>query len=190
MILVKEKFTYDNAITIAMPIMELLSPDCERLEIAGSLRRKNEYDSGLDYKVSDIELCCVPRMISTVDLFGNTISRSSALESSASPTRRIGEILKNGEKYKQIALPEGIKLDLFIVTPPAQWGVIFAIRTGPANYSRWLVTERPYGAMPRGYNVSDGRLYKQGNIVETPEEIDFFREIGLAYLAPSVRQMP
>lgn len=176
--------------SIALPIMELLLPYCERLEIAGSLRRINKYDSGHDYKVSDIELCCIPRLIPTIDLFGNEIKRSSALDSPASPTRRIGKVLKNGDKYKQIALPEGINLDLFIVTPPAQWGVLFALRTGPANYSRWLVTERPYGAMPKGFRVSGGRLYDNGKAVETPEEIDFFKSIGLAFLAPSIRQMP
>lgn len=175
--------------SIALPIMELLRPHCERLEIAGSLRRKNKYDSGRDYKVSDIELCCIPRMIPTIDLFENE-SSTSVLELPESPTRSIGEVLKNGEKYKQIALPEGINLDLFIVTPPAQWGVLFAIRTGPANYSRWLVTEQPYGAMPKGFRVSGGRLYDNGKAVETPEEIDFFKAIGLAFPAPSIRQMP
>lgn len=190
MSLAKNKMSYSAAIKIALPLVKTIEPYCTRVEIAGSLRRKNEYDDGDTYMVSDIEICCIPRILSTVDLFESVISEKSALESPESPTRRMGNLLKDGEKYKQIALPEGIKLDLFIVTPPAQWGVIFAIRTGPANYSRWLVTERPYGAMPPGFKVCDGCLHHNGKVIYTPEERDFFKEIGLTYLAPSVRQMP
>jgi hypothetical protein len=38
-----------------------------------------------------------------------------------------------------------IAIDLFIVLPPAQFGAFFAIRTGTAEFSQWLVTPREKG---------------------------------------------
>lgn len=99
--------------------------------------------------------------------------------------------VKSGPRYKQIALPEGIKLDLFMVLPPAQWGVIFAIRTGPAEFSRWIVTSRPTGALPAGYRVKDGGVrrnsWEEGFIISMPEEIDFLDFLGLGWIEPGDR---
>lgn len=176
----KVKFSSDNALLIAAPILEKLYPYCERLEIAGSLRRQCKY-------VSDIEICCIPKMVSHVDMFGVETYETSMLEENDSQTQTLGKFIKNGGKYKQIALPEGINLDLFIVTPPAEWGVIMAIRTGPWNYSRWLVTQKPYGAMPNGFAVSDGCVYQDDEKVYMPEEKNFFDFLGIAWVEPSQR---
>lgn len=176
----KVKFSADIAMLIAAPILEKLYPYCERLAIAGSLRRQCEY-------VSDIEICCIPKMVSHVNMFGVETSTTSMLEEHDSPT--LGRFIKNGAKYKQIELPEGINLDLFIITPPAEWGVIMAIRTGPADYSRWLVTKTPYGAMPLGCSVKDGCVYRGEDRISMPEEKDFLNFLGIAWIEPSQRTL-
>lgn len=74
-----------------------------------------------------------------------------------------------------------LPLDLFAVTPPAQWGAIVTIRTGPGGFSRRLVTSRLYGGgMPVGMREHEGALWAGGRLVETPEEEDFFHALGLA----------
>ena len=86
-------------------------------------------------------------------------------------------------------------LDLFVVTPPAQWGVQMVIRTGPNkpenNFSQWMVTQRAKGgALPDGYYVKDGAVYnaREGmQAVSTPEEKDFFMLCGLEWMEPGER---
>lgn len=99
-------------------------------------------------------------------------------------------LLKNGPRYKQVALPEGINLDLFLVLQPAQqWGVLFAIRTGPAEFSHWLVTPRKDGgALPSNCRVKDGAVWEGSAIVPMPEESDFFDFLGLGWIEPGQRQ--
>ena len=87
---------------------------------------------------------------------------------------------------------------MFLVLPPAQWGVIFAIRTGPAKFSQWLVTPRRHGgALPSYCRVRDGGVYKAGakvqgpgardGLILMPEEKDFFDLLGLDWIEPEAR---
>jgi DNA polymerase/3'-5' exonuclease PolX len=82
-----------------------------------------------------------------------------------------------------------IKLDLFIVLPPAQWGVLFAIRTGPADFSHWIVTKRSAGGrLPSNCRVRDGQVFRNGLPLPMPEEADFLRLLELEGLAPAERE--
>jgi hypothetical protein len=68
----------------------------------------------------------------------------------------------------------------------SQWGALLAIRTGPADYSRALVTK----CKERGLDCVDGRLVARGSGRElaTPEEADFIRACGMSYLEPWERR--
>lgn len=87
---------------------------------------------------------------------------------------------------------EDCPVDIFCVLPPAQWGAIFAIRTGPAEYSKWLVTR----ALGLGLQCQNGRLIYQdgtpfaGSERATPEEEDFFGALGLDWVPPHERRVP
>lgn len=103
---------YADARAIAERLIERLSPSCERIEVAGSVRRQQPF-------VHDIELVAVPRFEETEpDLFGSPTNRRSLVDGALVG---LGEFNCNGPRYKQILLAEGICLDLFIVLPPAQW---------------------------------------------------------------------
>lgn len=99
-----------------------------------------------------------------------------------------GVAVKNGLKYKQIALlDENIKLDLFIVTQES-WGVQFAIRTGSSDYSHWLVTQKKFGgALPSYAKIEGGRVLVNGKPIATPEEEDFFNFLGIVMPKPKDR---
>jgi hypothetical protein len=105
---------------------------------------------------------------------------------------------KSGDRYKQLWLKyAGIAVDLFLVLPPAQWGVQAVIRTGPAEFSHWMVTKKSKGgALPDGYIVEDGVVGKRvfslkgevrGNAISMPEEIDFLNFCGLGWIEPKDR---
>lgn len=170
---------YELAYRLARDLANDLAPACERIEIAGGLRRRKP-------DVHDLELLAIPKIIPVADLFGNDQAGYNPLDDYLADLVELGKLApggKNGPRYKQFkVLPSQIALDLFIVLPPAQWGVIKAIRTGPAHYSHWLVTRQERGgALPNHLRVKDGALWPLygGLALETPTEDSFFEALGI-----------
>jgi DNA polymerase/3'-5' exonuclease PolX len=162
-----------------------LSRCCERIRIAGSIRRRKT-------EVKDIELVAIPKP--TIDLFGKPVfEKPLPVGMQLYTFQELGEIeiIKDGLRFKQFKVlvkPEPYLVDLFLVVPPAQWGSIFTIRTGSEEFSRLLVTSRFRGGyMPSHMKQKDGALWRSGEMVETPEEEDYFREIGLDWVEPEKR---
>jgi DNA polymerase/3'-5' exonuclease PolX len=157
-----------------------LAPVCERVEIAGSIRREKP-------EVKDIEIVCIPKFEPVNDMFGQPLRPMNMLEDYLRGAPCV--IVKNGPRYKQIQLPEGINLDLFIVQPPAQWGVIFLIRTGSAEFSHRFVTPRKHGGLlPSHLHVKDGAIWSNNHIIETPQERDVFDLAGVPWIEPEERR--
>lgn len=169
-----------QALEIASNLLEQFEPFCQRVAIAGSIRRGKP-------EVKDIEIVAMPHLTEVRDMFNNSTGHISMLDDFNFSS--IGNVLKNGPRFKQIELPEGITLDLFIVMPPAEWGSIFAIRTGPDDFNVWLMTpRRKGGAMPGFLKQRDGVLWHGKEVISTPEEDDYFNALGLPYIEPSERQ--
>ncbi len=169
---------------IADKWLDYLAPACTRIEIAGSVRREKP-------EVKDIELVAVPLIHQEEDLFGGPGEKVNILETLIGGLKRgkgFRSIVKDGPRYKQIVLNEGINLDLFIVLPPAEWGVLFLIRTGPADFSKKLVTSRRAGGLlPSNLKVKDGAVWRGIDKLPTPEERDVFRLLDMAYTEPRER---
>jgi DNA polymerase/3'-5' exonuclease PolX len=175
-----------EACTIADEVSGVLRPRCQRILVAGSVRRRKA-------EVHDIELCAVPRFETVYDMFGQPKGEISLLETY--PWALLGRVIKGGEKYKQIELKEGdpgapINLDLFIVLPGVQdWGVIYTIRTGPVEFSHWIVTQRKRGGgLPSDCRVEGGRVYRGDQHLPMPEEIDLLNFLELGWVEPKDRQ--
>ena len=165
----KIKYPYVEAYKIALEVLEQLKPYCERIEIAGSLRRKKS-------EVGDIEIVAIPKPYS-VGLLEDGI---------ASVVNKWQKV--KGElpcKYTQRVLPEGIKLDLFFAEE-GNWGSILAIRTGSADYSHYVLAN---GWVRNGFNSSGGYLYRNGEKYELREEAELFRLIGMSYVEPEDRNL-
>lgn len=166
----------EQALETARRLMRVLRPHTERIQIAGSIRRREPL-------VKDIELVLAPRVREVRDLFGNILHVHDALE--AFPWRRLGDLRRNGPRYKRLRLRNGIEVDLFVVRPPAQFGYLFALRTGPASFSRALVTPRRKGGlMPDDLEARDGAYRRNGVVVPTPTEAAVFRLLGLEWVPP------
>lgn len=165
---------YAKALAYANDFIYQIRPLCERIEVAGSLRRQKE-------EVGDIEIVCISRTIKTANLFGEDVSIQAIEEIGA-----MFKLLKNGPHYKQLDMG-GYHIDLFI-TSPAQWGVIFTIRTGSADFSHWLVTPRSKGGgCPSYLKFKDGRIDDGHRYLSTPEEQDVFTALKIPYIEPEMR---
>ena len=190
---------HSAALKVAESLLTHLQPACSRIEIKGSIAR-------LKPEPKDIELLAVPlpgKVASGRPEFGKPIPKSypSLLDKLLDEMELRDDIYfkKDGPRYKQIWLKyAGIGVDLFLVLPPAQWGVQSVIRTGPAEFGHWMVTRKcKGGALPDDYIVQDGVV---GDRVRTakgdvrsgelpmPEEIDFLSFCGLGWIEPKDRQ--
>ena len=173
----RTKMDWANAMRSAEWVISQLEGGCERIEIAGSLRRQNA-------EVGDIELVAVPKQVPVVDMFGLEAGQESLLDGYISSQFKV---IKGDKKYKKIDLG-GIHIDVYIQPDPATWGVNMVIRTGCDEFSTWCVTSRRNGGALPGYmKVHAARLWSGGMLVETPEEEDFFRAIGLRWIPPQGR---
>lgn len=149
--------SWRRANTLAYQIAANLRPGCGRIEAAGSIRRKAE-------SVGDIEFVIVPKYGT---LFGEAKPGTSLLDVELDRLIELGKLTpgeRNGERWKQLVLTSsGIKLDLFIVTP-STWGVMMAIRTGPADFSKAIVTEQHRGGrLMDGFAVAEGKVWTRTN---------------------------
>lgn len=172
----KTKLPLRDAAALALLMCERLKPYCRRIEIAGSIRRRKS-------EIGDIELVAMPYF--SDDLFGSSTGDHKL---NGVDWESFGRVVKNGNKYKQIELFEGVNLDLFIVTPPAQWGVLFLIRTGSAEFSHRFVTSKQAGGLLPSYlKVKDGAIWSRNHIVPTPEEKDVFDLAGVGWIEPERR---
>lgn len=188
-----------DATRVAQELYGQLDPACSRLAIAGSIRRGKP-------DIGDVELVAIPRLRQEVaSLWGGTAQTSVLNETLAMlegqrPERTHSamlERLSGGERYVKLRhLASGLQVDLFI-TSPDQWGLILLIRTGPADYSQWVVTY----ARRRGYHVCGGWL-RIGlaahddskpcghQVVPTPEERDVYSALALPWVEPADRRAP
>lgn len=176
---------FETASRIANDLCRRLEPVCEQLNIAGGIRRRKP-------EPHDIELVAIAKTKSLFDMFGREFGVNNLLDETLGwmvEEGRLRQGPKQGPRYKQyVVLPEGVMLDLFVVVPPAQWGVIYAIRTGPAHYSHWLVTQQAKGgAMPDDAYVRDGAVWCDMEPLPMPTEASFFAFLGMAVPDPAQR---
>jgi DNA polymerase/3'-5' exonuclease PolX len=154
---------------IAERVRSEMVPYCERVEIAGSIRRRKP-------EVRDIEIVAIPKPYD-VGLFASgvalVVDRWTIVRGQL-PCR-----------YTQRILPEGIALDLFFATPE-NWGLIYAIRTGSADYSRYVLAR---GWVLNGYKGVDGMLTRDGVSVSVREEGELFRLAGVPWIEPEARNL-
>lgn len=160
---------------IAQQVVDKMAPFCSRIEIAGSIRRRCR-------QVNDIEIVAV--------------LKPGKMWGFAQLVLALGKLVKGspGNKFIQIRLKQHITLDLFLAVPE-NWGMILAIRTGSAEYSRRVLAT---GWVIKGYQSEGGVLYPfkkvlgkdvldKYNPVFLKEEKDVFDFIGIPWKEPKDR---
>lgn len=181
----KPKFSADEAWKVAAPLVLALKPFCERIEIAGSLRRRKPM-------VGDIEILFVPKMAdSKIDFFSTyQVSLPDTLIGAwldqgliAKRPSKIGVFTWGPQNKLAIHKPSGIPIDFFSTTEPKWWNSLVC-RTGGKD-NNLLVTKT---ALRQGYSFeaygTGYRNLRGGEDHQTTSERDVFEFIGLAYWEP------
>ncbi len=193
---------------IAGHLLDSLRDCCERIELAGSVARRERL-------VGDLDIVAIPKRElrdspGQVDLFAGPAERATNLlyervkELSAEllrsdrqrlyPVSTVGRLPDYDDPevyqpwYDQPAKYSESKLWRLWLTRPAMaveihlctpetWGCQMAVRTGPAELSRALVTR--WIKVSGGGHQQDNRLMlPNGDVLKTPEEGNVFEAVG------------
>ena len=150
----------EEAKTIAQDFLKEISPYCLRAEIAGSVRRGKS-------EVHDIEICAIPKA-----LFGlkTVMDRQNYIKG------------KFPSRYSQIKF-QCEKIDIFWCARE-NWGNIYLIRTGPWEFSKWIMGIKTKAV---GLKHREGYLWRGNERLSCPEERDVFNRLGMDYIEPKKR---
>lgn len=183
----RPKIPFREAMAVAHELTEALRPYCERIAIAGSLRRRKPL-------VGDIEILFVPRMEDRqADMF--TSEPADLASEYIDSLLAWGDISKRpnvngsfswGQKNKLAIHKSGIPVDFFATTDDAWW-VALVIRTGSKTTNLALTmganklgrTLHAYGS-----GVSSNR---GGPSITALTEDHVFDLCGVPYLEPEER---
>lgn len=167
-----------EALEVAEGVRRALAPRLRAIELAGSLRRGSE-------AVGDIEFVATP--LYRADLFEE--AGAPSLQPVREKMRELGTWVRGGDRMMQVGGVlgrPGLKLELYLVLPPAQWGSILAIRTGPKELGQACVSRM----IDRKLRHRAGRVIHAptGKEIPTPEERDFFALAEVPFLPPHERE--
>ena len=159
---------------LAGEVVKLLKCYAKRIEIAGSTRRKK-------VEVGDIEVVAEPLDYKAFHEVIQSLANDGILK--RGEPNKAGAKAPFGKKYYRLIYKEE-QLDLFVVLPPANWSVIFLIRTGSASFSHQYMID----LLNNGFHCMDGRIIDdKDNIQAINSEEDCFKLVGKEYIRPEER---
>ena len=185
-----------KAEAIALSTVELLKPHCDKIEVAGSIRR-------LKLDVKDIEIIAIPKDKIRIDVFGAKLKDGRA-NCFSEAVQQLGTILKGSPvdgRYVQIKMHQSINLDLFLPQPDDYYRQ-YAIRTGSSDYSRKVIATAWY---KMGWCGTHEGLRKKRDCVATASgwkwvkkdgevppvwqsEVEFFKWLRITWIEPHLRK--
>ena len=156
-----------EARTIAERVKVTLAPYCDRIEIAGSIRRAKPM-------VNDIDIVLIEKPEAALTI--NYV------------LSHIGTIVKDGPKIKQLWYTENqtlISVDLYIATP-ATWATLLLIRTGSKENNIRLATI----AKRKGWHLKangDGLFNEKEERIAGDTEESIYEALAIPYQEPEER---
>ncbi len=155
----------ETAQKIAAEVVERLSPYCQKIVVAGSIRRRKA-------TVHDIDIVLIP-------------SDAWNLEAEVLALARPFKPKVSGEKLKRFDY-NGAQVDLYFASAET-WTTLLFIRTGSAENNIRLATL----AKKRGWHLAasgDGLFNEAGKRVAGETELGIYQALGLKYQEPWERE--
>lgn len=184
-----------DATLIGNNLCDAFTPVCESVLLVGAVRRGEE-------NPGDIDIVVIPERAAPRPVFGQkTPIFKTFLDKFLWELEQQGKLrqVSGGDKYRKYELDSDrwgvpnatmmVKMQLTLATPE-NWAYWCLIRTGPSEFSRWLVTPKAKGgAIPDGIVYNSFRLYDENKaaFIETPTETDWLFALGLPWIEPKDR---
>ena len=177
----KTRFPLAQAEAVGQELLEVLRPSCERIEIAGSIRRRRP-------DVGDVELLCISRS------GGDALTPNDWLKAEVDDLilrnvlkkrlNKAGNLSSYGPSNKYVVhVASGIPVDIFTTTED-NWGMALVVRTGPANWNTRMMTRfKNRGMQGHAY----GGVTQGGVEVSCRTEEEVFRLLDWPYRNPEDR---
>ena len=186
----KPRFSRHDALMVASEICAILKPVCERVIVAGSLRRKKQW-------VGDVEILFIPKTetgpcpddlfaMKTVSLAQVAIDGMRAANILAPRLNKDGGTCWGDKNKLALHAASGVPVDLFSATEE-NWFNYLVCRTGSAAHNVTIATRanqlgwkwNPYGS---GFTqVGTGKCY------QVASEEDLFRFLDMQFKDPQDR---
>ena len=150
-----------DAEKLAEQIIEQIRPFCDRLVVAGSIRRKKS-------EVRDVDFVLIPKPLLWHRIVATLQQNMDA------------KVLKHGEKAAQVTI-DGVNVDLYSATEET-WEPLLLIRTGSAEHNIKLSMI----ARKKGMKLSHKGLI-QNEKIDASTEKEIFEALGIDYVLPEER---
>jgi len=163
---------------IAQGLMSRLRDSCERIEIAGSIRRRKE-------EVNDIEILCVPRYSGYIDLLDQKIRNLMQAGILDYRLNKLGQRVYGPQNKLLLHVASGMPVDIFSTTLD-KWWVALVVRTGSRESNIAIAS----AAKRKGWKFNSyGRGFtdERGREIVCYSERDVFELVGLPYRPPEER---
>lgn len=165
---------------VALKIQEQLAPLCERIEIAGSIRRGRP-------EVNDVDFVILPRA-----------GQFAAIKARCAQKC---EVVRDGEHnciYRLVLSDQTpLQLDVFFARPavsdllntvPGNFGTLLLCRTGSKDHNIYLVEHAK--RLGLRWNPYRGVIGDGQQVVASETEVDIFKALGLPWISPESRERP
>ena len=178
-------FPYDFAIQAAQELISELSSVCEKLEIAGSLRRHRPY-------VGDIDLVALPKRLEVPDATSLGAPVSVNLLEVVIQQLAQRNWLSIGTKASTCISclrsfdSETIPVDIYMATEET-WATMLLIRTGSRHHNVVLACHALERKLHLRSNGS-GLFGQGGKQIPVHTEEDIFIKLGIPYRTPTERE--
>jgi len=155
------KIALERAQKVADAVVKRLSPYCQRIEIAGSIRRRKPW-------VNDVDLVLILK---------DPWNFHAEL-------MKLGQLKMSGKKIMR-AIVGSVQVDIY-VADEATWATLFLIRTGSKENNIRLCSR----AKDMGWHLAasgDGLFNEKGERIAGDSEISIYNALGLPYQRPEER---
>ncbi|MBA7709038.1 DNA polymerase/3'-5' exonuclease PolX [subsurface metagenome] len=155
------KIALERAEKIAAAVVKRLSPYCQRIEVAGSVRRRVEW-------VNDIDFVLIP----------------SDPWNLHHEIKGMGQVRMSGKKIMRVMVGE-VQVDVYVASEET-WATLLLIRTGSAENNIRLCSI----AKKMGWHLAasgDGLFNEKGERIAGDTEFSIFNTLGLPYQRPEER---
>jgi DNA polymerase (family 10) len=176
----------EDALPLAEKVCAVLRPFCERVVVAGSIRRGKA-------EVGDIDIVALPKCMDLPGALGGTAHfNESQVWKGMLPMAlmKLGlRVEASGQELLRFSFVEPeLQVDVYRARPDT-WGVILLVRTGSKEHNVKLCTL----ARSKGLKLSaaEGVVAQDGfgSIVACRTEESIFSALGLAYVEPKDRRL-